>query len=74
MHTDDGRSTEKAATISGYVEEKVASASTESQLKCAQVESEFLKQELVRAQIEAVRAETRRRELENTERQIEIQK
>lgn len=55
-----------------FIESKLDQTNVENQLKSAQAETEFLKQELLREQVAKTQAETRGQQLSNVERELEI--
>ncbi len=67
----------KGRTLPGkgieFLEAHVEKAPIENQLKVAQTETEYLKQELLREEIRNKRADTRGKQLANAEREIELQ-
>lgn len=55
-----------------FLESQIQKAPIENQLKSAQTQTEFAQQELIRAQIENIREDTRGKKLSNLERELVI--
>lgn len=56
-----------------FLESQIEKTPIENQLKSAQTETEYLKQELLRQQIEQTAAQTRGQQLDNVAKELEIQ-
>ena len=54
------------------LEAKLDQVSTENKLKLAQTETEFVKQELLRAQVEQTKETTKSQQLDNAKRELEL--
>ena len=67
---------DKAVKVPGkgveFLEAHIEKAPIENQLKSAQTQTEFLKQELIREQIDNTREDTRAKKLNNAAREVEI--
>ena len=77
MPGSTGTLAEKAKTAAGkgleFLEARIEQAPIENQLKSAQTETEFLRQELLRLEIAKTAAETKGQELDNVTKQLDIQ-